>query len=73
VTSRGKPNKAVLATLAAVHVVVTSLTWRDLRNRPAEQIRGPKAFWRVASCLNMGNSAVYWLFARRRPRPGAGR
>jgi uncharacterized membrane protein YidH (DUF202 family) len=60
-----KPNKAVLAALAVAHVAVTALTWRDLRRRPAGQVRGNKTFWRMASTLNMGNSAVYWLFGRR--------
>ncbi len=63
-----KPNKAVLAALAVAHVTVTALTWRDLQHRPPEQIRGNKKFWRVASALNMTNSAVYWLFGRRGAR-----
>jgi len=60
-----KPNTSVLAALAVAHVAVTTLTWRDLRHRPAEQVRGNKTFWRVASTLNTGNSAAYWLFGRR--------
>jgi hypothetical protein len=49
-----------------VHVTVTALTWRDLHRRTPGQVRGKKAFWRVFSALNTGNSALYWLFARRR-------
>ena len=67
--AKGKPNKAVLATVAVLHVTVMALTWRDLRSRPAGQIRGPKNLWRVASALNTSGSAAYWLFGRRR---GAG-
>ena len=63
---RRKPNKYVLATAAVVHAVVVALTWRDIANRPAEQIRGNKNFWRVVSALNTGNAAVYWLVGRRR-------
>jgi hypothetical protein len=63
-----KPNKAVLAAIAVAHAGVTALTCRDLRHRPAEQVRGNKTFWRVASALNMTNSAAYWLFGRRYAR-----
>ena len=67
--AKGKPNKAVLATVAVLHVTVMALTWRDLRFRPAGLVRGPKNLWRVASALNTSGSAAYWLFGRRR---GAG-
>jgi hypothetical protein len=55
----------VLAAVAVVHVTVTALTWRDLRSRPAGQVRGPKSLWRLASALNTTGSAAYWLFGRR--------
>jgi hypothetical protein len=61
-----KPNKYVLAAVAVVHVVVVALTWRDIRSRTAEQVRGNKKFWRVASAVNTANAAVYWLVGRRR-------
>ena len=64
--AKGKPNKVVLATVAVVHLTVMALTWRDLRARPAGQVRGPKQLWRVASALNTTGSAAYWLFGRRR-------
>ena len=69
-TMERKPNKYVIAALAVVHVVAVTLTWRDIRSRPAEQIRGPKKFWLVVSSLNMGNAAVYWLVGRRRSPGG---
>jgi hypothetical protein len=53
-----KPNKYVLAAIAVVHVVVVTLTWRDIRSRPAGQVRGNKKFWLVASGLNTANAAV---------------
>ena len=61
-----KPNKYVIAALAVAHVVVVTLTWRDIRSRTAGQVRGPKRFWLVVSALNMGNAAIYWLVGRRR-------
>lgn len=61
-----KPNKVVLAIIAVVHLTAVTLTWRDLRSRPAAQVRGPKRIWQVASALNTTGSAAYWLFGRRR-------
>jgi hypothetical protein len=61
-----KPNKYVLAAMIVVHVVVVALTWRDIRNRPVEQVRGNKKVWRVVSALNTANAAVYWVVGRRR-------
>jgi hypothetical protein len=49
-----------------VHLTVMTLTWRDLRARPASQVRGNKKIWQVASALNTSGSAAYWLFGRRR-------
>ena len=64
-----KPPPLVLAALGLAHIGVTAWTWRDIRNRPADQIRGSKRFWQVVSAANMGNAAVYWLIARRRCGP----
>jgi len=61
-----KPNKLVLTIIAVVHLTAVTLTWRDLRSRPAAQVRGPKRIWQLASALNTSGSAAYWLFGRRR-------
>jgi hypothetical protein len=66
VAAKRKPNKLVLAIIAVVHLTAVTLTWRDLRARPAAQVRGPKKIWQVASALNTSGSAAYWLFGRRR-------
>ena len=60
-----KPNKFVLIPFLILHVIAWTLTWRDLQDRPAEQIRGNKVFWRVASGLNTLGSVGYWLIGRR--------
>ena len=60
------PTRWVLALVAVVHLTAVTLTWRDLRDRPDEKVRGPKSLWRMASALNTGGSAAYWLFGRRR-------
>ena len=53
----------VVLFLAEVGLAV--LTWRDIRNRPAEEIRGSKRLWRIVSTINPGNSVAYWLVGRR--------
>jgi len=68
VAANRKPNKLVLAIIAVVHLTAVTLTWRDLRSRPAAQVRGPKRIWQVASALNTSGSAAYWIFGRRRAR-----
>ena len=52
--------------IVAGHVLVTSLVWRDIRNRPADRIRGSKRLWRMATAANSGNSVLYLLFGRKR-------
>jgi hypothetical protein len=66
VAAKRKPSKPVLAIIAVVHLTAVTLTWRDLRSRPAAQVRGPKRIWQVASALNTSGSAAYWIFGRRR-------
>jgi len=50
----------------AGHLLVTSLVWRDIRNRPADRIRGSKRLWRLATAANSGNSVLYPLIGRKR-------
>jgi hypothetical protein len=52
--------------IGAAHVTVTTVTWRDLRRRPPEQVRGAKWFWRIVSGANTLGSVLYLLFGRRR-------
>jgi len=51
--------------LFLAEVGLAALTWRDIRNRPAEEIRGSKRLWRIISTINPGNSVAYWLVGRR--------
>jgi hypothetical protein len=63
-----KPNKLVLAVIAVAHIGVTTLTWRDLRHRQPDQVRGSKKLWQAASGINTTGSVAYWLFGRRKSR-----
>jgi hypothetical protein len=52
-------------TLVVLHIIVTTITLRDLSRRSDAQLRGPRLFWRLFTPLQMGNSAIYWLVGRR--------
>jgi len=58
-------NPPLLIGILAAHLIVTSLTWRSLRHRAPDQVRGGKKFWRVASAMNTLGSAAYVLLGRR--------
>jgi hypothetical protein len=68
---RSRPKRIALVALVLAEVGLAALTWRHLRRRPAEEIRGSKWFWRVISTINPGNSVAYWLVGRKygRSRP----
>ena len=60
-----KVSPPVFAAILAAHVVIASFTWRDLRSRSADEVRGSKRLWRVASALNTRGSMAYFLIGRR--------
>ncbi len=61
--------KRILTVALVIHVIMLSLTWRDLSKRPPDAVRGKKRMWRLASLLNTSGSVTYWLFGRRSPSP----
>ena len=69
---RSRQKRVALVALVLAEVGLAALTWRDLRRRPAGEIRGSKRLWRILSTVNPGNSVAYWLIGRRygRSRPG---
>ncbi|QHK21709.1 hypothetical protein GU243_20725 [Pseudarthrobacter psychrotolerans] len=44
----------------------------DISKRPADQINGPKAAWRVAALINFIGPMGYFILGRKRPGAGAG-
>lgn len=42
---------------------------RDISKRPAEQINGPKAAWRMAALINFIGPMGYFVLGRKRPLP----
>jgi len=66
--------RAALITRGVVQFGLLAAALRDLRNRPADRIRGPKALWVAVSGVNyLGlGPLVYFGFGRRgsaRPAP----
>lgn len=51
--------------VAAVHLPVTARTWRDLRERPASEVRGNPTVWKALAATNISWSLAYWLLGRR--------
>ena len=60
--------KKILALVLVVHVIVATLTLRDLRRRPAAAVRGPKRLWRVLG--DDEHDGLGGLLAVRAPAPG---
>ena len=58
-----KPDRLLLFLIG--HVLAAAWTWRDIRQRPAKQIRGSKGLWRVFSAVNTVGAVAYWLIGRR--------
>jgi hypothetical protein len=61
-----------LVSILTGHVIFASLTWRDIKRRPAGQVRGSKTLWRILSSVNTLGSVGYWLIGRRYGRPQSG-
>ena len=58
--------KVILLVVLVVHVILARFTLRDLRQRRASAVRGPKRLWRVWATTNTTGSLAYWLVGRRR-------
>jgi hypothetical protein len=59
-----------VAPILVAHAAITALTWRDLRRRPEDQVRGSKRLWRVASAMNTVGSVAYLAMGRKRSHAG---
>lgn len=66
------PQQRALTVLGAiVQLTLLALAQRDIRRRPAEQIRGDKRFWAAVSLVNFVGPIAYFLFGRRTEAPAA--
>ncbi|SEP99639.1 MULTISPECIES: hypothetical protein [Micrococcaceae] len=55
----------ILAGLVNLSLLIAAQ--RDISQRPAAQINGPKAAWRAASFINFIGPVGYFTFGRKRP------
>jgi hypothetical protein len=58
--------------LAALELVFTTAALWDLAHRPARQVRGPKAFWLLASAVQPFGPIAYLTLGRRAEADTAG-
>jgi hypothetical protein len=61
---------AARASFVAIGIAQVSLmiaAQRDISKRPAEQINGPKAAWRMAAMINFIGPMGYFILGRKRP------
>lgn len=56
--------QAAIVGITAWNLWLIGLAQRDISRRPAEQIRGPKALWRVACLTNTIGPLVYFRWGR---------
>ena len=52
--------------IGAAQLAFLAAAQRDLSRRPAEQIRGSKMFWRLATLINFIGPGCYFAFGRKR-------
>jgi hypothetical protein len=60
--------RAALGAAAAAELSLKIAALIDIKRRPAEQIRGPKALWRSAQVVNLLGPVSYFAFGRRGSR-----
>lgn len=53
-----------------VQVSLQAAALRDLRRRPADEVKGPRWLWVCASFINTAGPIAYFLLGRRRDRSG---
>ncbi|WP_309080602.1 PLDc N-terminal domain-containing protein [Zhihengliuella sp.] len=54
-----------LGVLGVAQLALQFVVLRDIAERPAEEVNGPKAGWIAASFLNFGGPLAYLAFGRR--------
>ncbi len=60
------PQRATVVGLGLTQLALLAAALRDLRRRPADQIRGRKPLWVAGSFVNVVGPLAYFAFGRRR-------
>jgi hypothetical protein len=58
--------RALLLGAAGAELSLKVAALIDIKRRPAERIRGPKALWRAAMVVNLLGPLSYFAFGRKR-------
>lgn len=58
--------RTLLLTAAAAELSLKIAALIDIKRRPAERIRGPKALWCAAMAVNLFGPLSYFAFGRKR-------
>jgi hypothetical protein len=61
----GRRERLVIIVFAAVQLTLLFAALRDIRRRPAEQIRGGKGRWVAISMINTVGPITYFIAGRR--------
>lgn len=59
--------RASIVGIGLVQASMMIAAQRDISKRPADQINGPKAAWRMAALINFIGPTGYFVFGRKRP------
>lgn len=60
-------SRAAIVAGATIQLVLQGAALRDLKKRPAAQVRGPKAAWAAASFVNYVGPIAYLTVGRKAP------
>ncbi|HEU0256580.1 MAG TPA: hypothetical protein VFQ96_01925 [Microbacteriaceae bacterium] len=59
--------RTAIIAAAAVQIALVGAAHADMSRRPAEQIRGPKGLWRLATLVNFVGPVAYFRWGRLAP------
>ena len=64
-----KLDPRVLTVLLVLQGILSILTVRDISGRSADQVRGPRLFWKLWGSSNTLGSVAYWVVGRKPIQP----
>ncbi|MFW0793093.1 hypothetical protein AAFP30_04705 [Gordonia sp. CPCC 205515] len=59
-------SRALIIVGATVQIVLQGIALRDLKNRPVDQVNGPKKAWAAASFINYFGPIAYLAVGRKK-------
>jgi len=62
----GTGGKIGVVALSAAQLALQGAALKDLKERPAAQVKGPKILWFAVSFMNFAGPSAYFLFGRRK-------